>query len=144
MLQDVDPDRAGYLTFEQFVSLVQTFSGNMPDEGPDPKVMEFLRILDEYRLKCEMEGNYLEAERATKQLEMLRKQEEKRQMRALKARHEAEKQDVQIAHNMQFAEFNSAWDSYLAKYDEVAQRYIREMTEKHEQKLREYQEELNE
>lgn len=44
------------------------------DFGPDRKVLEFLRILDEYRLKCEEEGNYLEAGRAAKQLEALRKQ----------------------------------------------------------------------
>ena len=25
--------------------------------GPDPKVIEFLHILDEYRVKCEDEGN---------------------------------------------------------------------------------------
>ena len=66
MLQDIDPDRVGTITFEQFVSLIHSYAGGLPDEGPDPKVMEFLRILDEYRLKCEAEGNYLEAERATK------------------------------------------------------------------------------
>ena len=36
--------------------------------------MEFLRILEEYRQKCEAEGNYLEAGRAAEQLETLRKQ----------------------------------------------------------------------
>jgi hypothetical protein len=36
-----------------------------------------LRILEEYRCKCEEDGNYLEAERAFKQLEVLRLQEEK-------------------------------------------------------------------
>ncbi len=36
--------------------------------------MEFLRILEEYRAKCEAEGNYLEAGRAAEQLETLRKQ----------------------------------------------------------------------
>jgi hypothetical protein len=41
---------------------------DIPFEGPDPKVVEFLRILEEYRVKCEEEGNYLEAGRAHKQL----------------------------------------------------------------------------
>lgn len=82
----------------------------LPQEGTDPKVMEFLRILDEYRLKNENEGNYEEAERASKQLENLRKQEIKRQIKALKARQLAERQDIQVAHNVQFAEFNKAWD----------------------------------
>ena len=33
-------------------------------EEPDQKVMEFLKILNEYRLKCEEECKYMEAERA--------------------------------------------------------------------------------
>lgn len=45
-----------------------------PGEAANPQVLEFLRILDEYRLKCEAEGNYLEAGRAAQQLETLRKQ----------------------------------------------------------------------
>ena len=32
--------------------------------APDPKVVEFLRLLDEYRKKCESEGNYAEAKKA--------------------------------------------------------------------------------
>lgn len=45
-----------------------------PSEEADPKVTEFLRILEEYRIKCESEGNYLEAGRASEQLGTLRKQ----------------------------------------------------------------------
>ena len=67
----------------------------------------------EYRLKCEEESNYLEAGRAHKQLSVLRKQEEKRQQNAVKARQVSEREDVQLAHNMQFNEFNSAWNTYI-------------------------------
>ena len=67
----------------------------------------------EYRVKCEEEGNYLEAGRAHKQLVILRKQEEKRQQKAVRARQISERQDVQLAHNMQFSDFNAAWDSYM-------------------------------
>jgi len=83
--------------------------------------MEFLRILEEFRCKCEEEGNYLEAGRAHQQLETLRKQEERRQQKSVRARQIAERQDVQIAHNMQFTDFNSAWDKYLDEYDKMAQ-----------------------
>lgn len=106
-------------------------------------MLEFLRILDEYRLKCENEGNYLEAARATQQLNTLRKQEERRQTKALKARQLAERQDVQLAHNMQYAEFNVAWDKYIQEYDQMAQMYIQQMQEKHAIKLREFQEKLH-
>jgi len=115
----------------------------LPSELADPKVMEFLRILDEYRLKCEDEGNYEEAERASSQLDNLRQQETKRQLKAITARQIAERQDIQIAHNMQFAEFNSAWDKYLDEYDQMSQQYIKQMTERHSQELRNFQESLH-
>lgn len=108
-------------------------------EGPDPKVLEFLRILEEYRVKCEEEGNYLEAGRAHKQLAVLRKQEEKRQHKAIQTRHLTERQDVQLAHNMQFSEFNAAWDRYMEEYDGMAQKYIQQMTERHSAALLEFQ-----
>lgn len=100
---------------------VATGAGTSADaEGADPKVVEFLKILEEYRLKCEEEGNYLEAAKASKQVETLRKQEERRQQRAVRAKQVAERQDIQIAHNMQYAEFNAAWDKYMREYDEMA------------------------
>jgi len=61
----------------------------LSEEGPDPKVEEFLRVLDEYRVKCEREGAYEEAGRATEQLAAMRKQEETRRIRALRNRHVA-------------------------------------------------------
>jgi hypothetical protein len=114
----------------------------MPFEGPDPKVMEFLRILEEYRVKCEEEGNYLEAGRAHKQLSVLRKQEDKRQQKSIKARQISERQDVQLAHNMQFSDFNSSWDKYMEEYDSMAQMYIQQMTERHALVLLEFQKQL--
>lgn len=71
-------------------------------------------ITAEYRLKCEDEGNYLDAGRAHKQLGVLRKQEEKRQQRAVKSRQNVEKDEVLLSHNAQYSEFNDAWDGYMA------------------------------
>jgi len=145
MLLLVDAETEGTITFQEFLSMLRKKDSETAalGEGPDPKVVEFLHILDEYRVKCEDEGNYLEAGRATKQLDTLKKQEGKRQEKALRARQLAERQDVQIAHNMQYAEFNSAWDKYLEEYDQMAQMYIQQMTERHATTLREFQEDLH-
>jgi hypothetical protein len=150
LLKSVDPDRSGTLSFDEFVGLVRSAdlgatrpAGEGDDELIDPKVAEFLRILDEYRLKCEEEGNYLEAGRAAQQSSALRKQEEKRQQRALRARQLAERQDVQIAHNMQYAEFNAAWDKYMQEYDQMAAMYIKQMDEKHAAQLKGFQQQLH-
>jgi hypothetical protein len=113
------------------------------DEGPDPKVEEFLRILEEYRGKCEVEGNYEEAARATEQLDTLRKQEEARRIKALKSRHITERAEVAQAHVQQYSDFNSAWDRYLAEYDAMASMYVKQMQERHATKLRDFQETLH-
>jgi hypothetical protein len=88
----------GLLTYDQFLNALKSIEreGSVTIEGPDPKVVEFMRILEEYRMKCEEEGNYLEAGRAHKQLEVLRIQEEKRQEKAIRVRQITERQDVQV------------------------------------------------
>jgi hypothetical protein len=137
----VAEEKEGKIDFEDFIKVLED-SENLEDatyEGPDKKVLEFLRILEEYRVKCEDDGNYLEAGRANKQLAVLKKQEEKRQQKAIIARHIAERQDVQLAHSMQFSEFNSAWDRYMEEYDRMAQMYIQQMTERHAIILLEFQ-----
>jgi len=134
----------GKISFDEFLELMAMDRDDPKGEtGADPKVLEFLNILDEYRLKCEEEGNYLEAGRAYGQLETLRRQEERRQQKSLKARQIAERQDVQIAHNMQYSDFNQAWDKYMDEYDQMAQMYIQQMTEKHAVNLLEFQERLH-
>jgi hypothetical protein len=137
----------GRISFDELLMCFQQVAkansqNKQPEEGPDPKVLQFLMILEEYRIKCEEEGNYLEAARAHKQLGILRKQEEKRQQKVIQARHVSERQDVQLAHNMQFAEFTKAWDKYLEEYDQMAQMYIQQMTERHSLVLLEFQKHL--
>lgn len=157
------------------------------------QVMEFLRILEEYRVKCEEGGDYLEAGRAQRQLDVLRRQETRRQQKAVRARQLCERQDVQVldgtfesrpliqvvrmitlpptcpgtisghapseilmahscsplglfasqvAHNMQFQDFNAAWNKYLEEYDRMAQVYVQQMTERHAVALMEHQRKL--
>jgi hypothetical protein len=133
------------ISFQDFVVLVhrpERSLAEQPLEGPDPKVFEFLKILEEYRIKCEDEGNYLEASRANKQLDVLRKQEEKRQQKAIRARHTIERQDIQVAHSMQYHEFNRAWDQYMEEFDSMAQKYIHQMTERHATSLLDFQQKL--
>ncbi|KAG5175765.1 hypothetical protein JKP88DRAFT_250024 [Tribonema minus] len=111
---------------------------------------DFVALLEQHtdvaryrrRLKCEHEGNYLEAGRAFKQLDVLRKQEIQRQQKAMRARQLGERQDVQEAHDMQFQDFTAAWDKYLEEYDRMAQMYIQQMTERHAVGLLELQQRL--
>lgn len=43
--------------------------------NPDSKVLDFLRLLEEYRRKCEDEGNYSEAKKARSKFDELLKKE---------------------------------------------------------------------
>eukprot|EP00904_Undaria_pinnatifida_P006095 jgi/Undpi1/2615/HiC_scaffold_13.g05994.m1 len=132
----------GRVSFDEFLGLLEQAGPAGPLEGPDPKVMEFLRILEEYRVKCEEGGDYLEAGRAQRQLDVLRRQETRRQQKAVRARQLCERQDVQVAHNMQFQDFNGAWSKYLQEYDRMAQMYVQQMTERHAIGLMEHQRKL--
>ena len=76
LIERFDVTEPTTVDFAKFLELVKAGQPDQPGEEPDPKVLEFLRILEQYRRKCEKEGNYLEADRAHQQLEMLRKQEE--------------------------------------------------------------------
>lgn len=91
-------EACGMVAYDQFIDVIKSLEDESvaAAEGPDPKVVEFMRILEEYRVKCEEEGNYLEAGRAHKQLDILRVQEEKRQQKAIKVRQITERQDVQV------------------------------------------------
>lgn len=144
LLEQVDPDNNGKVSFEEFLkilSLGRTAADDGEIDPTDKKVLEFLNILNEYRIKCEEEGKYLEAERAAKQLTALQKQEKARQNKSYRAKQIAEKQDVQIAHNMQFSAFNQSWDKFMQEYDQMAELYIQQMTDKHQKRLTEFQEE---
>lgn len=69
--------------------------------------MEFLRILEEYRVKCEEGGDYLEAGRAQRQLDVLRRQETRRQQKAVRARQLCERQDVQVRGDLHIKQTSS-------------------------------------
>lgn len=56
----------------------------------DQKVLSFLKILSDYRRKCEQTGMNLEAKKAKKRYAELKQKEEKRHERNLKVMHERE------------------------------------------------------
>lgn len=53
--------------------------------SPDSKVLDFLRLLEEYRRKCEDEGNYSEAKKAKSKFDELLKKEVVRQKNNIRA-----------------------------------------------------------
>jgi hypothetical protein len=60
-------------------------NGSLINISPDSKVLDFLRLLEEYRRKCEEEGNYAEARKARAKFEELLKKETIRQKNNIRA-----------------------------------------------------------
>jgi hypothetical protein len=56
----------------------------------DNKVLDFLRLLEEYRKKCEIEGNYQEAKKARGKFDELLRKETVRQKNNIRAAQEQE------------------------------------------------------
>ena len=56
----------------------------------DNKVLDFLRLLEEYRKKCEIEGNYQEAKKAAGKFEELLRKETIRQKNNIRSAQEQE------------------------------------------------------
>jgi len=65
-----DPNNQGRQEFIQ-----QQSNQGVINISPDNKVLDFLRLLEEYRKKCEIEGNYQEAKKASGKFEELLRKE---------------------------------------------------------------------
>jgi TnpA family transposase len=65
--------------------------------SPDSKVLDFLRLLEEYRRKCEEEGNYAEARKASSKFDELLKKEVARQRNNIRAAQEHELANIEAA-----------------------------------------------
>ena len=138
----ISPEHDETITFEEFIQLMQQIENkivkNDPSSqrrkdyqktlsqkgiiniSPDSKVLDFLRLLEEYRRKCEEEGNYSEAKKARSKFDELLKKETIRQKNNIRAAQEHELQNIEAAQKAQFLEFSQAWDNYMSDYEATA------------------------
>jgi hypothetical protein len=98
---------------------------------PDSKVVDFLRLLNDYRKKCCKEMNLTEARRAALKFEDLKNKEMLRQLQNMKQAQEQELITVESAQRAQFLEFSSAWDNYMSDYEATAYLSLEKLKEKH-------------
>jgi hypothetical protein len=98
---------------------------------PDSKVVDFLKLLNDYRKKCCKEMNLTEARRAALKFEDLRNKEMLRQLQNMKQAQEQELITVESAQRAQFLEFSSAWDNYMSDYEATAYLSLEKLKEKH-------------
>lgn len=100
------------ISFEEFIKLMEHVEKKLAKDDPnnlnrqefirqsstngvinisaDSKVLDFLRLLEEYRKKCEIEGNYQEAKKARGKFDELLRKETIRQKNNIRAAQEQE------------------------------------------------------
>ncbi len=110
--------------------------------SPDSKVLDFLRLLEEYRRKCEEEGNYAEARKASSKFDELLKKEVARQRNNIRAAQEHELANIEAAQKAQFVEFSQAWDHYMSDYEATAYLSLEKLKEKHMLEFEQFQERI--
>jgi len=71
--------------------------GGIVNIAADSKVLDFLRLLEEYRRKCEDEDNYGEARKARAKFDELLKKETARQRNNIRAAQEQELLNIEAA-----------------------------------------------
>ena len=146
-VENVDPNNQGLISFDEFLGLMQQVENrivkNSAEDELDPnaeqqqlqaavsrggliniqadaKVLDFLRLLEEYRRKCEEQGNYAEARKARAKFDELLLKETQRQKNNIRAAQEQELQNIEAAQKAQFLEFSQAWDNYMSDYEATA------------------------
>jgi hypothetical protein len=146
LLSDIDPNHDDKITFDEYLKMLSDLEKELEGDPPsdsqeavqaENKVLDFLQLLEEYRLKCESEGNYPEAKKAQLKFQELRKKETVRQLQQIKDSQEKELQSLEEAQNTQIEDFNKAWDAYMAEYEATAYKSLEKLKEKH---IAEYQE----
>ncbi|CDW89445.1 ca2+-binding protein (ef-hand superfamily) [Stylonychia lemnae] len=164
MLRSVDPNHDDAITFEEFLQMMQQVENKIvksdPNNqrrreyqrsssqkgviqiSPDSKVLDFLRLLEEYRRKCEDDGNYAEAKKARSKFDELLKKETVRQKNNIRAAQEHELQNIEAAQKAQFLEFSQAWDNYMSDYEATAYLSLEKLKEKHMLEFQQFQEKI--
>jgi len=142
-----------YETYQQFIAELDRPNVSILDSRqstrsqrviitPDPKVIEFIKLLYAFQLKCEKEGKYGEAQLAKEKIEDIKAKEILRQENNIRSFQEEEMAQVENAQKDQFIEFNKVWDSYMADYEATALASLEKLKEKHISEVEELNERL--
>lgn len=80
--------------------------------NPD-NITDFVKILEDHRHTCEVEGKYVEAEMAKNRIIELRAQDYNKRYEELIFNQTQQREECEQAHIKQYQEFNQQWDEDL-------------------------------
>lgn len=101
-------------------------------------MVEFLKLLEDYRKKCEESSLYIEAEKANQKILEVKDKEMRRHRLKLINNQKEKVMSVNSVQQSRLLEFNQAWNEYMEKYEGAAINSIEKLKAKH---LREMEEE---
>lgn len=135
---------ADLVSFEEVVQTLKQVEEMKPteQEAETTTPLTLLKRLHAYRKQCEMNGEYVEAQKARRKYEELRQKEEERQRQLVEQAQNHEMSEVEQAQKGQFLGFSAAWDKYMADYESTAYLSLERLKEQHAGELAMFQDRL--
>eukprot|EP00747_Dinoflagellata_sp_TGD_P183355 gnl/TRDRNA2_/TRDRNA2_38174_c0_seq1.p1 gnl/TRDRNA2_/TRDRNA2_38174_c0~~gnl/TRDRNA2_/TRDRNA2_38174_c0_seq1.p1 ORF type:complete len:298 (-),score=77.44 gnl/TRDRNA2_/TRDRNA2_38174_c0_seq1:191-1084(-) len=119
--------------------------GAGPDGIPDDaQIAGLMEVLEKYRIDCEKQKKYEEAELARSKYEALRQHSENRRREELRSQQLAERLGVEEAHMKELQEFNEIWDHKVAEFEAHAANLQGTLAARHQQERANYNDKLRE
>lgn len=87
----------------------------LPEGG---KYEDYLAVLQEHRLNCERENNFVEADLAKQRIEELKLQEGQRQMENLLLKQQQDRLQIEEAQQKEYEQFQQQWEQRLGEKEQ--------------------------
>ena len=94
-----------------------------------------LRLLRDYRERCNAEGKYLLAKEFMEAEFSLRKEEEERQINLLRQKHDNDRMRLVDAHEKQYLEYEDKWTIFMDEFEQSSQKHVNKLSRTHHEQL---------
>ena len=111
---------------------------------PVEKIEEYIKILEEFQSKCEVEAKFVEADLAQKKIAQLRHIKDKKTLIDRKNKQIKEKDELEKVQKIELDEFNREMDTKFYHLNEKFQEMQNKLEEEHNGQLKELQQKFEE
>ena len=109
---------------------------------PPENIEDFIKVLQEHMTKCEVEGQYVEAEMAKNRISELKIKDYENKKAELEFNQTQQRVECEEAHKKQYAEFNAQWDQDLLQTQQEDAQALGELEDKHTRELQQLKNDL--
>lgn len=113
-------------------------------EPNEDNIQDFIKVLEEHRNTCEVEGKYVEAEMAKNRIAELKYQDYERKKNELIFNQTQQREECEQAHIKQYHEFNQQWDDDLLQTQQEDAQALGQLERQHANELENHNQEMNE